>query len=274
MHPSLRAPARLLGFAVVGVAVLAGPVRAEDAPEGKALDEFFSGQVLGIERGVVSIRYDFSDKNQMNDWFESVPFPVKRQSDQGVALVDGAMEIKGSTAVRHIAAWNKDMQVTAKLKLGETRNIGGMLTPEPDTHDFATFTLREYYFHSWDRGQRGGQHTILKFGDKFRLSAGIEEYIGFRYVARKPPKKPLIVDRTYPLAFGIKRGRLLMEIDGVDLKGPDIGVKLKAFRPGFYTVKARVLVDDVVIVGTLDPEWMRTTGVALRIANPAPEKDD
>ena len=143
-----------------------------------------------------------------------------------------------------------------------------MLTPESETNDFATCTIREFFFHSWDQGQQGGQHSIIKFGDQWREYNADDDYIGFRYLARKRPPKRLKEGQTFTFAFGLKHEKIYMEFLDVKLKGKDLGVPLQVYRPGFYSVRGGLIVDDVEIVGRLDAEWLQSKGIAPRVDKP------
>jgi hypothetical protein len=196
-----------------------------------------------------------------------MPFPVERVKGQGVKWFDAMLEVQGSTGVKHVAAWKGDVTVTCTLVPDAEKDMGGILHPADDSEDFATFTILESYFHGWD-GQSGGQNSIIKFGKQWRESGSTKDFIGFRYVAKRPPTSPLVLGRPISLSFGLAKGRLVMTTDGVEIKGKDLGKRLKETRPGFYTVAARALLDDVEISGELSPEWLKENGIALRTEAP------
>lgn len=266
---------RLALLLILPALILApGAAGAEEEEEaGTPLDEFFRGEVVSLEKGVVTLRYDFSDEAQLEDWIEKVPFPVVRRADQAVEWKDERLEIRGSTAAQHVAAFAKGVQVRCRLHIDSTRDLGGLLTPIPASNDFAAFGLAERFFHSWDVGQTGGQHTILKFGDRWRESGAEDDFIGFRYVARRAPEVRLTSGRSIGFAFGLHRGKLTMSVGEQELKGKDLGAKMKVVRPGLYVVKGRVQIDDVVIEGKLDETWRAAEGVALRLSPGADEAE-
>jgi hypothetical protein len=263
-EPAVPYPRLLL--VVLSLLLPCGAVSAEDDAL-KPLDEFFRGKITKLRRGVVTLKYDFSDEKQAEDWYENLPFPIKRAEGQGVRWDDGKLEISGSTGASHVALFKGDIEVTCRVKLDSTEDVGGMITPETDSHDFATFTIIEKYFHRWDN-QRGGQHTVMKYGDQFKKVGFGDTFVGFRYVARQPPEADVIAGRTLDLDFGVTRGKLWMEIEDQKLSGKDMGVKLKTIRAGFYTIKGRMRVDDVTIEGKLDPAWLQHVGVSPTLANP------
>ena len=112
-----------------GTAVAPSLQAADEETGGKALDEFFQGRITALEKNVVTIRYDFSDEKQLEDWVEGNPWPIERVSGQGVNWVDEKLEIVGNTATRHTAEWMKDIRVTATIRLDGEKDIGGFLVP-------------------------------------------------------------------------------------------------------------------------------------------------
>lgn len=267
-------PTRLLLLPVLALLLLPATAGArEDEESGEPLDTYFKGRVVSIEKGVVTLFYDFSDESQLEDWMEKVPFPVLRQPDQAVEWKDERLEIRGSTAAQHVAEFEKGVQLRCQLHLDARRDLGGLLTPIPATNDFASFGLAERYFHSWDVGQTGGQHTILKFGDQWREGGADDDYIGFRYVSRRPPAERLVAGRSIVFAFGLRRGKLSMQIGKQELKGKDLGKKMKIMRPGLYVVKGRMQADDITIQGKLSEDWLLAKGLALRLSPAAAEED-
>ena len=65
----------------LGLLLLATPTAAEE--EGIPLDQYFRGRVTAFEKGKVTILYDFSDRKQKEDWYESIPFKIRRRDGQG-----------------------------------------------------------------------------------------------------------------------------------------------------------------------------------------------
>jgi hypothetical protein len=256
---------RRLGLLVIAC-LAAAPAHGE---EGLPLDAFFRGAVT-LDRKAVTIRYDFTSPQQAKDWVEGTPFPLPPHSDQGLAPVEGGLEIRGNDGVRHVAEWKGDVSVTCTLRSDRNRDFGAFLTPGTGEHDFATFTFGEHYFHRWDN-QPGGQHSIIKFGDQYRRGGRADD-IGFRYVVRRTPPRSLPDAPTVTFTFGQKGANLLLTSDDLELKGRDPGQRLRASAPGFYVIEGRIVVASVTITGQLDPKWLEDNGVDLRIGT-APAGD-
>jgi len=249
---------------------LAAPApKAAGAPsaEGRPLDLVFKGRVLALKGKDLTLRYDFSDKAQLEDWREGVPWPIERVAGQGIAWFDERLEVKGNAGARHIAEWAGEVWVTCSLTLDGEKDMGGFLIPGDESDSYAAFALMETYFHSWDKSA-GMQHSILKFGKQWREAGSTSDFVGFRYVNRRPPSTAPKAGDVTPFAFGVAESKLAMVVPEFELRGKDPGKKFKDYRPGFYTIKSRVLVDNVVITGRLSDAWLAAEKVALRTDKP------
>lgn len=243
------------------------PVRAKD--DRVALDEFFRGRIAALDGKDVTIRYDFKDRDQLEDWRPGLFFRIEKSQDSRFSWLDGKLELVGTVAVRHVAAWKGDVSVRARIVVDADQDLGGALVPFPESEEFATFTLVERYFHGWD-GSDGGTHSIIKFGKQWRERGSTSDYLGFRYVSRKPPDVPLVPGRAMEIAFGIERRKLFFDAGPTELDGKDLGTRLDEVQPAFYAIEGRMLVDDVVITGRLDTNWLKERGIDLRLAKPLP----
>jgi hypothetical protein len=240
------------------------------ADEGTPLDRYFRGEVAALKGKVVTLRYDFSDAKQVEDWIAGVPFPVDPVAEQGIKWFDEKLEIKGSTGARHKADWTGDLAVTATLVLDGEKDIGGYLTPADGEPDYATFTLNEEYFHKWD-GKAGGNHSILKFGKQWREVGSTTDFTGFRYVDQRPPPAPIRAGHRVTMTFSVVAGKFFLTVGEFEIKGADRGNKLKEVHAGLYAIKGRVLVDEVVLTGKLSDAWLQKERVELRTEVPIVE---
>jgi hypothetical protein len=246
---------------------LGAPAQAEST---KALDEYFAGKVVGLEKGVVTLRYDFRDRAQVKDFLDRIPYRIKQRKGQGIKWFDERLEIVGNAGARHKAEWIGDVLVTATFVPDMKQDFGGYLSPVTETEDFATFTFVETFFHAYDNSA-GGSNSIIKFGAQFRESGATMEYTGFRYVDRKTPKVKPKVGKAMRASFGLQRRKLVFSPPEQNLKGSDRGKKLKHFHVGLYAIKGRLLVDNVEIQGKLAKDWMKREKVELRTATPIGE---
>lgn len=240
---------------------------AAPVPPGTPLDRYFKGRVLALKGKDVTLRYDFSDRSQLEDWREGVPWPIEKVPGQGIGWFDERLEIKGSTGARHKAEWAGEVWVTCTLTLDGDKDMGGVLIPADEGDSYASFSIMETYFHSWDKGE-GKQHSILKFGKQWREAGSTADFIGFRYVARRPPSVAPKAGDVLQVGFGVQDGKLGMDTEEFQLRGKDPGKRFKEYRPAFYTTKTRMLVDNVVITGRLADGWLAQEKVALRTEQP------
>lgn len=265
---SRLAPGALAATLLLLLGAPSVPARAEG--EGTPLDRFFKGQVLALKGKDLTLRYDFASKEQLADWKEGVPWPIAKEPEQGIGWFDERLEVKGSAGARHVAEWAGDIWITCTLTLDGDKDLGAFVNPGDEGDSYVSYTLNETFFHSWDN-KPGGQHSILKFGKQFREAGASKDFIGFRYVVRRPPATPLKAGDVVPFGFGIEKGRLGLDVPEFQLRGKDLGKALKQHRPGFYAVKGRMLVDNVVITGRLSDEYVAAEKLALRTEKPLPD---
>ena len=264
-----RMPA--LGLALVATLLFAGPLpfeRPAAASEGDALDEYFKGKVTGLDldKKLVTLRYDFRSKAQVKDWVDRVPFRIKPRKGQRMKWFDDKLEIIGNSGARHKAEWVGEVMVTATFIPDLEKDFGGFLSPVSETEDFALFSFVETHFHAFDK-QAGGTNSIIKFGPQWNEADG-EEFTGFRYGPRKPPKPKIVIGKAMPATFGIQKKRLIFRLPEYELKKKDWGKKLKRMHLGFYALKGRLLLDNIEITGVLASDWMKREGVELRTSKP------
>lgn len=261
-----RIAATWIGVALVACVVgVRAPV---EAAGGKALDEYFAGKVVGLdaETKVVTLRYDFRSKKQATDWIDHVPFRIPTRKGQKMRWYDDKLEIVGNSGARHKAEWIGDVLVKATYIPDLEKDFGGYLSPVSQTEDFALFSFVETHFHAFDK-QAGGTNSIIKFGAQWKESEG-EEFIGFRYGPRKPPKPKIEVGKPMDATFGIEKKRLVFRLPEYELKKKDWGKKLHRVHLGFYAIKGRLLLDNIEVQGTLASDWMKRERVELRTTKP------
>ena len=252
--------------ALVLFAGLAAP-RALEAADAKALDEYFEGKVTALDGKTVTLRYDFRKKDQVKDWFNRIPHRIKARKGQDMKWFDSKLKVIGNAGARHKAEWIGDVWVTATFIPDMEQDFGGYLSPVSETEDFATFTFVETFFHAYDNSA-GGTNSIIKFGDQWREGDATEEYIGFRYVTRKPPKTKPTPGTPIRASFGLQKKKLVFKLPEYEMKGADKGKRLKRFFVGFYAIKGTVLLDNIEITGQLATDWMKRERVELRTSKP------
>ena len=257
----LLPPAIFIQAAAPYVALDLDEAVAED--ETSALDEYFNAKV-SLDGKTVTLKYDFRDKKQMRDFKDRVPWPIERRDGQKIAWYDEKLEVVGNSGARHVAEWKDTVQVKVTVTVDNDRDIGAWLSPSNGNDDYATFTLTEHFFHTWN-GKTGGTNSIIKFGKQWRERGSSNDFIGFRYVSRKPPRPKLAVGDTKTFTFGLHKRKLTMTQGDMELKGNDRGKKLKTFFVGFYAIEGRAMFDNIEMTGVLNPEWLDHEKIDLRV---------
>ncbi len=266
MVRTVLARASLLA-AAFGLAAGTGSGLASAAePVGVALDAYFKGAVIGLDGTKVRLRYDFSSPEQMKDWVVGVPWPIAKDSGDSAGIAEGRLAVRGSQGAHHAAEWEGDVTVTCRLIPDGVKDIGAyMATPESST-DYVSYTLVETYFHSWDN-KAGGETGMMKFGKQYSAFSG-GGYTGFRYLGMRMLENPPAAGKPIAFSFGRKGGSVWMTADDLKLDSVEPGNRMRQVWPGFYAVKSAVLLDDVVIEGTLAPRWLDAKKVALKTDKP------
>ncbi|MGE0191798.1 MAG: hypothetical protein AB7T63_07110 [Planctomycetota bacterium] len=255
-----------LGLPLLAVAMCALAARGARA-EG-TLDQHFAGRVSIDKKGVVTIRYDFRDQAQLGDWEIGAPFRMYGEKlDEELGWFDGSLDIPAKKGARHKATWTGDVTMAAKLRLEAWSDVGAWFAPADGAHDYVIYTLVESYFHKRDPGQTGGQHSIIQFGDQWREGDSPDDFVGFRYISRRPPNAEHKAGEVVPLVARWVKGHFEMEgPDGLELQGKPKGPKLGNLVAGFYSAEARLRVSEVVITGRLAPAWLEEKGIRLELS--------
>ena len=263
---------RAAGLALLAATAGASPARAGDppaAPAGKgpvALDEFFHGEVIGLDGTKVRLRYDFGAADQRKDWTDWTPWSAPKDAGDAVTLADGRLSFRGSVGARHVGEWEGDVSVTCRMIPDGVKDIGSYLGSDQMIDDYASFTIAETFFHGYDK-KPGGDTGIMKFGKQFALSK-TGGFIGFRYLSfRKPPTDP-VPGKAASYGFGRQGEKYFLAFEDMKLESNEPPPRLRGVVAGFYAVKSSMAVDDVVIEGALTPRWLAAKGVALRSSKP------
>lgn len=258
---------RLVPVLVLALLIGAGPAsESAHAEGGKALDEYFAGRIVNMEKGRIKLRYDFSDVEQLKDFTDKAPWPVAQLKDHKMAIEGNRLMLSGNAAAKHKAIWRGAVTVTATVIPKSRQDIGGFMTPASLESDYLTFTLREVTFHRWD-GSEGGQDSIIKFGEQWKEDED-EGFTGFRYMARKQPKEELVPGRPVKITFRLEKGKAYFTTPEDDLKAKELGNELKDFYVGLYVLAGKAWFDNVTIEGELDSRWMKEEDLEFRTVKP------
>lgn len=256
-----------LSAAAAGLALaLGGGSRDVAAADGQPLDRFFQGAVVGLSGSKVKLRYDFSSAAQQKDWPNGQPFNTVADPTTSTLVSEGRLFVRGSIGVRHVAEFEGDVVVTARLVPDGVKDIGSFVSSPEQVDDYVTYSVDDHYWHAWDNKTSAGA-GMMKFGKQFATSPQ-GGYVGFRYLDfRKPPTAP-VAGKPVAWSFGRRGDKVFMTMDDLDLKSVEPGNKLKVLQVGFYAMRSSMSVDDVVVEGTLSARFVDRMRLALRTEKP------
>ena len=251
---------------LLAVGATAPSVRPAAAAGEVPLDKFFKGAVIGLDGAKVRLRYDFSSAEQMADWPNGQPFNVMPDPTTSTGAAEGRMYVRGMIGVRHVAEFEGDVAVTAKLIPDGVKDIGSFVSSPEQVDDYATYSIAETYWHNWDN-KPGGESGMMKFGKQYATTTK-GGYTGFRYLDFRRPTVDPVAGKPVAWSFGRRGDKLFMTMDDLKLDSMEPGNKLKLMQVGFYSMKSSMTVDDVVVEGTLSAKFVAAKKLVLRTDRP------
>jgi tetratricopeptide (TPR) repeat protein len=235
---------------VTAVAALAAALLAS-APPSPAADtkamaakvkEMFKGKASLYGRNILRIAYDFSDKEQLEDF---------KQGCKG-EIVDGQLELRplGSS----LSFWNVKgavfanyVSVEADVTLMTSNAEAGMLA-------FFSFKKGEGYGFTLNGNAERARpsHYVRRYGSK-RMGGHTYWDVNDLGSTSRPPLRPKVKYRWKAVA---RQGVLQMTINRM----PVMAKQDTAFREGYLCLSAsrgKVRFDNVKIEGAVNPDWLR-----------------
>ncbi len=255
------AAAAALALLLVSAPAGAGEGESTAPPPRIAIDKFLRGTVVSLDRdGVVDVRYDLKDEDQLKDFLFYRPFRVQGAWEQD--LRDRKLRLKGTGGLVWKPVLKKTLEMGFHMRLGVARDAGAFIAEDRESEHYTMFSIYDQFFQNKDSPGSAKVHMICRF-----LPAS-QEFGGdlvFRYVARGArPAIPI----GKPFAVAIRREGIddEMRIDDEKLAGNEANWDpLRGLRPGFYVLDSDATYWDLRIKGRIDPEWAAAAGVDLTL---------
>ena len=257
----LLAPALWLGLFAAAPTALAEP-----EPELIPVADHFRGKVSVDKKGVVTIRYDFSDALQLEDFTQYRPFQARDGAADYKIEVE-RLHLTGTGSMRHRAVFEDRVEAHADFTPTRNRDFGFAITERSESDVFTLYCVYDRYFSASD-GVFKPQNMIIKFLPRAaRIEAdGLQDW---RYCGSYGPDPQISRGRTYRVAVSREGLQSRMDIDDWTSKGREAGRELVGPMVAVYGHDADVVFDDLVIRGKLASDYVKKHKLDL-----TPTEDD
>ncbi len=255
----------LLLLAGLGPAVAAPVAPSSPKPKTRTLDEVLKGKVALLDGGRVEITYDFSKKEQLEDWVEFTPFRVA--GTLAATVEPDGLKLKGVGALHHRMVFDGDASLTFDLTLWSNRDLGAVVAEAGHSEQHTLFCLNDLYFQKFD-GAKKPSHMICRFGvvDPSEPKGNV----AFRYIARGTAPKIRKFQKI--TVFAEKKGKThTFTIGDKTYTGRQVGRDFTELLIGIYVVKSTGVWGRIVVRGNPSPRWLEKEGVKLALKHaPSP----
>jgi hypothetical protein len=253
---------------VILVALFALPVHAQEAPGKKsstrrALNHVFKGEIVSIKGRRVTIRYDFEDAAQLNDFEEARPPRLLDASRNRVRIERGRLVLEGSTGIRHKLESAGRIRAEFTVRVDKKRNVGAVIT-EPILSDFyVVYNLFDYRFNRNGYMHIGacGLHEDEGAED---LSTGL---VNFRDIFARDVRRKVDVDKPVEVEVSKDGWKEFFRVGKVKGKGSSKGKtkEMKACKFGFFVHGSKASFDDLVLTCELSKEYLEYENLRLAV---------
>ncbi len=265
-------PRRLaLALFVAVLATAAAASAAPDEPPGPGggpipVDRFFKGKVVKVDGLEIELRYDFEDAAQLADFELSIPF----RAIQTVARTHhaGQVRITGTGSLRHRAVFDASVAASAKLTPNKNRDFGFAVSEERESEVFTLYCLYDRYFGAGDN-VHVPQNMVIKFlaRDPKVNKDGLQDW---RYCGSRGQKPEIVRGKAYDVQIARAGLESRLAVDDWESKGKEAGRELTSQMVALYGYDADFKVDDLVVRGTLQAEWVEKNRIDLASWTPPP----
>ena len=213
-------------------------------------------------------------RSSSQDWKRGRAVARSRPSpDEGDRWFDDRLEIKGSTGARHLAEWTGDVWVTATLDA--RRRQGPRRLPDPRGRRRLVrhvHARRDVLPRLGREGRRPAQHhQVRQAVARGRQRRGLHRLPLRGPAARRRRRSRRATPCRSPSAS--RRASSRWTRADFELRGRATAARsFKTYRPGFYAIKGRMLVDNVTITGRLSDEWLAEGGSRSAPRSPSPRR--
>jgi hypothetical protein len=248
------------------IALAAGAQGTVESKPGRAriaLDKAFRGRIVSIRKRRVTIAYDFEDPAQLRDFEEARPPRLLDAAGKPARIENGRLVLEGSASVRHRMESAGGIAATFKVRVGDTRNVGAVVT-EPVLSDFyVVYNLFDYRFNM------GGAMHIAAVG--LREDEGAEDpssgLVNFRDIFSGSLRKTVAVGRDVEVEVRKEGTKEFFRAGEVKGKGSSKGKtkEMQACKFGLFVHDSSASFDDLVLTCDLSDEYLDLEGLRAEV---------
>jgi len=269
-----RVGRRLTLFLLAALALLLGaaPGRAGDTkgkePKGgppvpdRPLDEVFKGRIVKIKGNTVTIRYDFEDASQLEDFEAARPPRLLDASQNRVHVRGGRLVLEGSSAIRHKMEGKNRLHAKFRARVSKQSNVGTVFTP-PILNDFyVVLNLFDERFYG------NGGLILAGCGLKQDEGADVErELVNWRDIFRSDVRDEAKVGHEVEIEVWKDGWSEYCRVGEVEGKGSSKGktAKMDSYKFGLWVHHSRMTVDDLVLTIELPDEYLDLNNLKAEI---------
>ncbi len=232
------------------------------------LQTFFKGKVKSLKDRKIELVYDFENAAQLEDFDASCPFRAIRTVKY--ALKNGRAQIEGTGSMRHKAVFEDDVSMDSAMSPRKPRDFGYSVSEHHPSEMFTLYCCYDRYFGLGDN-VHVPQNMVIRFIERGAEVQG-EGMQDWRYCGSRGQNPEIRVGQTYKVSMGRIGMKSRMQIDD-DFKseGKEAGRVLSGLRLSIYTYDSNVEVDDLVVKGVLDKDFIEKNRLDLAGFTPATE---
>lgn len=228
------------------------------------VEQYFKGRIASLEGRKIELAYDFESGAQLDDFELSIPFRAIK--DVARTLEAGKLHLTGTGSLRHKAVFDTSVGAAATLVPLKNRDFGLAVTEERESEVFTLYCLYDKYFSAGD-GVFTPQNMIIKFipRDPKANRGGLQDW---RYCGSRGQKPEIARGRAYKVEIERSENKSRMSIDEWTSEGKEAGRDLTSQMVALYGYDADFRADDLVVRGTLAPDWVAKNRIDLTTWKP------
>lgn len=266
-----RASALAAASAILACAVFAPGASAGDEPAvpppaqpGIPVQNLFNGKVLSVKGRTVEIAYDFESAAQLADFGPSCPF--RAIDDAKFKHERGRVLFTGTGSMRHKAVFEDKVSMSAKFTPRKPRDFGFVASEDRESDIFTLYCCYDRYFSASDNVHIP-QNMVIKFlARDLKNKDGMQDW---RYCGSRGQNPEIRTGESYKVTMARNGLESQMTIgDAFTSKGKEAGREMVGLRLSVYGYDASFEVDDLVVKGDLDKDWIAKNNVDLASFKP------